>query len=134
MDLKDFLEKEPGSSEKVREPKESSRELYSEEKEIIDEFEMRIQRQNKNLENLADQVRQLKISAEDIGAQIKGINIPIKKIIPKTVIIIDDVKTKKNSVNDLIKEIRKPSKICCDLFLLFILLGLISVLISIIRH
>ena len=111
---------------------ESDRELYDIEQDMIDEFNLEVIKINQKVDELGNIIPKLKISAEEIGKQIRGM--PIKKIIPKAVFITKEVKSKTEMVNDYIKEIKKPCNFCCDLILLLILLGLICILISIIRQ
>ena len=129
--------KDPGSSEVLRDDDKSSgdneRPIYEEEQQIIDEFKLRVINQDKELIKLKYGVDKLKDMAKDIGDQIKGTGLQIHNTTPKAVVIVDSVKSKTEMVNDLIKEIRKPSKICCDIALIILLFGLISILISIIR-
>ena len=44
------------------------------------------------------------------------------------------VKTQNDKLKDLVEQIRSSDKICCDLILILILLGLICVLYSVIKH
>ena len=126
--------KDPGSSDKIRrnDMDESDRELYDIEKDMIDEFNLEVIKIDKKIDELGHIIPSLKIAAEEIGKQIRGIQ--ITKIIPKAVFITKEVKSKTEMVNDYIKEIRKPCNFCCDIILLLILLGLICILISIIRQ
>ena len=128
--------KEPGSKDNLRSNNNSDedRSLYDIEKEFIDEFKLGTIQIDKKVDELGRLVPKLKIAAEEIGKIIKGNNIQITKITPKAVKIIDEVKSKTEMVNDYIKEIRKPFNFCCDIILIIILLGLICVLISIIKH
>ena len=112
---------------------ENERPIYDIEQEIIDEFKLRVQKQDKKIDDLGNLVSSLKLQAKEIGEMIKGSNIQIKKIIPEAVVIISNVEKKTNNVNDLIKEIKKHN-LCCDIILFLLLIGLICVLISIIRH
>ena len=126
--------RDPGSSENIRrnDHDESDRELYDIEQEMIDEFNIEVIKIDKKIDELGNAVTVLKLEAEKIGNQIRGM--PITKIIPKAVFITKEVKSKTEMVNDYIKEIKKPCNFCCDLILILILLGLICILISIIRH
>ena len=128
---------DPGSSSNILRNdinSEEERSLYDEEKKIIDEFKLESVKVDTKVDELGRVVAQLKIEALEIRDQLKGSNVQITKIIPKAVIITEDVKSKTEMVNDYIKEIRKPFNFCCDIILILILLGLICVLISIIKH
>ena len=143
MSLEEFMKsndkKDPGSVDILRgndnhTSEESERPIYAEEEVIIGEFKMRVEKQNTMIDDLQNAVSGLKAQAQEIGDQIKGINIPIKKLIPKAVIIINNVESKNNRLTDIIKKIRSPCDLFSDIFLIFILFGLICVLISIIKH
>ena len=126
---------ELGSNDIMRsvDSEENGKPITEEELEILKHFNMRIEKQDDLLKNLRMKVKNLKEKGKEIGEQIKGFNIPVKKITPKCVIVINDVKSKTEMVNDVIKKIRDPSKMLCDIILIMVLLGLICVLVSIIR-
>ena len=142
MSLSTFLQqtdkKDPGSNDLINNESSENGEEGTErsiiEQGIIDEFNIRKLEQNVKIDELGNKISDLKILAEDINNQIKGINVKVTKVIPEMVIVVNNVKSKNEMVTDLIKQIRKPSKFCCDIVLILILLGLICALISIIRH
>lgn len=143
ISLEEFMKsndkKDPGSVDVLREDvnnisQESERPIYAEEEVIIGEFKMRVEKQNVMIDDLQNAVTGLKAQAKEIGDQIKGINIPVKKIIPKAVIVINNIESKNKRLTDLIKKIRSPCDLFCDILLIVILFGLICVLISIIKH
>ena len=86
------------------------------------------------LDELGNKISGLKMLANQIGDQIIGSNKTITKIIPKAVIVIDDIENKTNETKEVVKKLRNPCRKIFDITLLMILLGLICVLISIIRH
>ena len=86
------------------------------------------------LDELGNKISGLKMLANQIGDQINGSNKTITKIIPKAVIVIDDIENKTNEAKEVVKKLRNPCRKIFDITLLMILLGLICVLISIIRH
>ena len=138
--LNSFLvdKSDPGSNDSLprgeNESNEKERSIYDIEEKIIEEFKLRVKKQNTKIDELGNLISELKIHAKEIGEQIKGSNITIKKIIPKAVVIIDNVEKKKDYVTDLVKKLRNKYNICCDIILFLILLGLICFLLSIIRH
>ena len=134
LDINSYLNqsKDPGSSDIIRSNHESDRPLSDVEKKIIDEFEIESIKIDTKIDELGHAISTLKIAAVEVGEAIKGTQ--ITKIIPKAVLVTNEVKSKTEMVNDLIKEIRKPCNFFCDLILILILLGLICILISIIRH
>ena len=137
--MKSNDKKDPGSVDVLREDvnnisQESERPIYAEEEVIIGEFKMRVEKQNVMIDDLQNAVTGLKAQVKEIGDQIKGINIPVKKIIPKAVIVINNIESKNKRLTDLIKKIRSPCDLFCDILLIVILFGLICILISIIKH
>lgn len=95
--LNSFLvdKSDPGSNDSLprgeSESNENERSIYDIEEKIIEEFKLRVKKQNTKIDELGNLVSELKIHAKEIGEQIKGSNITIKKIIPKAVVIIDNV-------------------------------------------
>ena len=59
--------------------------------------------------------------------KIKGTDDKIKKTTVK-------VQTQNERVKDLLNKIRTSDKICCDIVLILIVIGLICVLYSVIKH
>lgn len=110
------------------------RELYDEEKEKIDQWKNQVNEQNEMLDELGNVVKELGNEARMAGEANEEINRRTKKLgknIDKTQ---NKVKTQNERLNDLVNKIRSSDKICCDIVLILILLGLICVLYSVIKH
>ena len=139
--ISDLLESDSnlGSNDKlgpniIDKSENDDRPIYEEEEKIIDEFKIRVMKQDEQIDKIRFQVGILKCQALEIQQLLKGMNIPNKKSESKMITTIENVKKSTERVNEFIKELRSPSRFCCDIILILILMGLICVLISIIRH
>ena len=110
------------------------RELYEEEKEKMDEWNNKIGQQNENLEELGKAVKELGNEAKNAGKANEEIKKRTNKLDKKFDHTHEKVKGQTERLTDLVNKIRSSDKICCDIILILILLGLICVLYSIIKH
>ena len=110
------------------------RELYEEEKNKIDEWKGKVKIQDEKLEEVRKLVKDLKIEAEKAGDAIKGMKGTIKSTDDKITTTTVKVQTQNERVKDLLNKIRTSDKICCDIVLILIVIGLICVLYSVIKH
>ena len=110
------------------------RELYEEEKEKMDEWNNKIGQQNENLEELGKAVKELGNEAKNAGKANEDIKKRTNKLDKKIDHAHEKVKGQTERLTDLVNKIRSSDKICCDIILILILLGLICVLYSIIKH
>ena len=110
------------------------RELYEEEKEKMDEWNNKIGQQNENLEELGKTVKELGNEAKNAGKANEEIKKRTNKLDKKFDHAHEKVKGQTERLTDLVNKIRSSDKICCDIILILILLGLICVLYSIIKH
>ena len=110
------------------------RELFEEEKIKIDEWKGRVQIQDQKLEEIRKALHELKAEAEKAGDAIDEIGKKVKKTDDKMSKTGQKLQTQNERVKDLLYKIRSSDKICCDIVLVLILIGLICVLYSIIKH
>ena len=110
------------------------REMYDEEKEKIEEWKKEQEEQDKDLDEIKDGVRVLKNEVKLAGEGIKQVHNKVIKTTKKTVKIQKKIETQNMKLKKLLNKIRSSDKICVDLILFFILLGLIMVLYSIIKR
>ena len=110
------------------------RELFEEEKNKIDEWKGRVQIQDQKLEEIRKALHELKAEAEKAGDAIDEIGKKVKKTDNKMIKTGQKLQTQNERVKDLLYKIRSSDKICCDIVLVLILIGLICVLYSIIKH
>ena len=95
---------------------------------------MRKKGQDDKLKEIREGIQRIKIEAEKAGEGLKEIG---KKVIQNEDHIDKTGKklqTQNERVKDFINKIRSSDKICCDIVLILILIGLICVLYSIIKH
>ena len=127
--FEDLLKKQKNIRDSTQE-----RDIFQEEEDKIREWDEIKKQQDEALEAVHEGVKNLKYEAENAG---KGID-EIGHIEKKTGKKIDNTRIKIDSQNERLKElvnkIRSSDKICCDIVLILILLGLICVLYSIIKH
>ena len=110
------------------------RELYDEEKDKIEEWKKEEEEQNKDLEEIHDGVKTLKKEVKLAGEGIKKVHEKVKKTTKKTGKIQTKIETQNRKLKELLNKIRTTDKICVDIILFIILLGLICVLYSIIKR
>lgn len=95
---------------------------------------MRKKGQDDKLKDIRKGIQAIKIEAEKAGEGLKEIGKKVKqneKHIDKTG---KKLQTQNERVKDFINKIRSSDKICCDIVLILILIGLVCVLYSIIKH
>ena len=110
------------------------REMYDEEKEKIEEWKKEQEEQDKDLDEIKDGVKVLKNEVKLAGEGIKQVHNKVIKTTTKTEKIQKKIETQNMKLKKLLNKIRSSDKICVDLILFFILLGLIMVLYSIIKR
>lgn len=95
---------------------------------------MRKKGQDDKLKDIRKGIQAIKIEAEKAGEGLKEIGIKVKQ----NEVHIDKtgkkLQTQNERVKDFINKIRSSDKICCDIVLILILIGLVCVLYSIIKH
>jgi DNA anti-recombination protein RmuC len=95
---------------------------------------MRKKGQDDKLKDIRKGIQAIKIEAEKAGERLKEIGKKVKQNedhIDKTG---KKLETQNERVKDFINKIRSSDKICCDIVLILILIGLVCVLYSIIKH
>jgi len=110
------------------------REMYDEEKEKIEEWKKEQEEQDKDLDEIKDGVKVLKNEVKLAGEGIKQVHNKVIKTTTKAEKIQKKIETQNMKLKKLLNKIRSSDKICVDLILFFILLGLIMVLYSIIKR
>jgi chromosome segregation ATPase len=110
------------------------RELFEEEEEKMNEWKDRIKKQDEQLDYVHQGVKALKYELQQAGEGIDEINRKAKKTHKKMSKTHKKVVTQTQKLKDLVYKLRSSDKVCCDIILIMILLGLIGVLISIIKQ
>ena len=129
--LDDLLKKKKDSGDGENS---EGRELYDEEKNAMDEWKKKREEQDEQLDDLGKVIGDLGNEAIKVGQGIADINKKIKPLSVKIDGVGEKIKTQNERLSDLVNKIRKSDKICCDIILILIFLGLICVLYSIIKH
>ena len=112
----------------------ADREIYDEEKEKMNEWDDRIQKQDRGLDEVHKGVKNLKYELDMAEEGIDNIQKKMKKTTKKVDKSHTKVTTQTQRIKDLTNKLRSSDKLCCDIILIFILLGLIGVLVAIIRQ
>ena len=109
------------------------RELYEEEKAKMQEWEEEKARQNQDLDEIGDVVDQLREQSKLASENIDRTNKKVKQVTKKTVQATKKVNQQNKKLKDLVKKLRSGDKLCIDIVLILIVLGLIAVLYNIIK-
>ena len=109
------------------------RELYEEEKAKMQEWEEEKARQDQDLDEIGDVVVQLREQSKLASENIDRTNKKLKQVTKKTVQATKKVNQQNKKLKDLVKKLRSGDKLCIDIVLILIVLGLIAVLYNIIK-
>ena len=109
------------------------RELYEEEKAKMQEWEEEKARQNQDLDEIGNVVDQLREQSKLASENIDRTNKKVKQVTKKTVQATKKVNQQNKKLKDLVKKLRSGDKLCIDIVLILIVLGLIAVLYNIIK-
>lgn len=125
--LEDIIAKEEG-----RNPQQE-RELYEEEKAKMKEWKEEVARQDKEIEEIGDVVKQIKEEAKIASENIKNTNKHVKKLTKNTDQVTKRVSSQNKKLKDLIGKLRSGDRICLDIILILVALGLLAVLYNLIK-
>ena len=109
------------------------REIYEEEQNAINDWEDKKREQDNQLEDIRIGIIEMKNEARKVGENIKKVGDkldPLKNQMHKT---DNHIKIQNLKLKELLNKFRKSDKICCDLILVLIIIGLIMVLYRIIK-
>ena len=109
------------------------RELYEEEKAKMQEWEEEKARQDQDLDEIGNVVDQLREQSKLASENIDRTNKKVKQVTKKTVQTTKKVNQQNKKLKDLVKKLRSGDKLCIDIVLILIVLGLIAVLYNIIK-
>ena len=125
--LEEFLAKQEGKKP------EQERELYEEEKAKMKEWKEEVERQDKDLEEIGDVVKQIKEEARIATENIDKTNKTVKKVTKSTEQVTKRVNSQNKKLKDLIGKLRRGDKLCLDIILILVALGLVAVLYNLIK-
>ena len=109
------------------------RELYEEEKAKMQEWEEEKARQDQDIDEIGNVVDQLREQSKLASENIDRTNKKVKQVTKKTVQATKKVNQQNKKLKDLVKKLRSGDKLCIDIVLILIVLGLIAVLYNIIK-
>lgn len=110
-----------------------ARELYGEEINKMQEWDDRVVKQDEGLKNIHKGIIELKQDAKDIGKEINNVGRAIKETSKKAEGTQKKLETTNKKLKDMLEKIRGSDKICIDIVLICICLGLIMVLYNLIK-
>ena len=125
--LEDIIAKEEG-----RGPQQE-RELYEEEKAKMEEWKEEVRRQDEDLEDIHNVVKQIKEEARMASENIERTNKNVKKLTKSTEQVTKRVNVQNKKLKDLIGKLRSADKLCMDIILILVALGLVAVLYNLIK-
>jgi DNA repair exonuclease SbcCD ATPase subunit len=124
--LEEILANEEGRTAK------EERELYEEEKAKMQEWKEELARQDEDLDEISGVVRELKEQSKLAGENIEKTHKQVKKVTKSTVQTTKRVNQQNKKLKDLISKLRSGDKLCVDIILILVGLGLVAVLYNII--
>ncbi len=125
--LEDIIAKEEG-----RGPQQE-RELYEEEKAKMEEWNEEVKRQDQDIEEIGDIVKQIKVEAKLASENIKNTNKNVNKLTKNTDQVTKRVSSQNKKLKDLIGKLRSGDRICLDIILILVALGLLAILYNLIK-
>ena len=125
--LEDIIAKEEGKAPQ------QERELYEEEKAKMEEWKEEVRRQDEDLEDIHNVVKQIKEEARMASENIERTNKNVKKLTKSTEQVTKRVNTQNKKLKDLISKLRSGDKLCMDIILILVALGLVAVLYNLIK-
>ena len=125
--LEDIIAKEEGKAPQ------QERELYEEEKAKMEEWKEEVRRQDEELEDIHNVVKQIKEEARMASENIERTNKNVKKLTKSTEQVTKRVNTQNKKLKDLIGKLRSGDKLCMDIILILVALGLVAMLYNLIK-
>ena len=124
--LEEILANEEGRTAK------EERELYEEENAKMQEWKEELARQDEDLDEISGVVQELKEQSKLAGENIEKTHKQVKKVTKATVQTTKRVNQQNKKLKDLISKLRSGDKLCVDIILILVGLGLVAVLYNII--
>lgn len=108
--------------------------MYNEEKEKIDDWKNQIKEQDKQLEDVAIDVKKLKLNAKDIEREIDKVGKNIAKTSNMAGKTESSLEKSNKKLKEILEKVGGPTNFCVDVILVCICLGLIAVLYNLIKN
>jgi chromosome segregation ATPase len=125
--LEDIIAKEEGKAPQ------QERELYEEEKAKMEEWKEEVKRQDEDLEDIHNVVKQIKEEARMASENIERTRKNVNKLTKSTEQVTKRVNTQNKKLKDLIGKLRSGDKLCMDIILILVALGLVAMLYNLIK-
>lgn len=110
------------------------RELYKEEKDKMEEWDKRIEKQDEGLRQIHLGVKELKVDAREIGREINNVGKAVDNTKKHADVTTQKLETTNKKLKDMLEKLRGSDKICLDIVLICICLGLAAVLYNLIKN
>ena len=123
--LEDILAKEDGGQ--------PERELYEEEKQAMDEWKEEVKRQDEDIEEIGNIVNDIREQARLASENIDRTNKTVKKLTKSTEQARKNVSSQNTKLKNLVSKLRSGDKICVDIVLILVGLGLVGALYYLIK-
>ena len=94
----------------------------------MEEWKEELKKQDEDLDEIGDIVSQIKHEAKLAGENIKSTHDTIKRVDQKTLQTTKHVNQQNKKLKDLIQKLRSGDKLCLDIILILLGLGLVAVL------
>jgi len=108
--------------------------MYQEEKDKIDEWKIQIKEQDKQLEDVAVDVKKLKLNAKDIERGIDNVGKNIAKTSNMAGKTENSLEKSNKKLKEILEKVGGPTNFCVDVILVCVCLGLIAVLYNLIKN
>lgn len=110
-----------------------NRELYQEERDKMNEWNNKVGNQDRKLDNIGIGVKELAVKSRKIGEQTDQMGRVINDVQKDADRVHKNLETTNAKLKNLLKKLRSGDKICIDIVLVLICLGLIAVLYNLIQ-
>ena len=112
----------------------ADRELYVEEQNKINQWNERVKGQDEKLEDIHRNVKILRNQVDLAGEGIDNVGLKVKNLNEHTDKTHKNLDTQNSRLKELIAKYRSGDKFCCDIILVFLIIGLVCSLYSVIKH
>jgi len=119
--------------EKQREEPATNRELYQEEKDKMNEWRDKVHVQDKRLDHIGLGIKELAVKSRKIGDQTDQMGRVINDVQNDATKVQQHLETTNAKLKKLLNNLRSGDKICIDIILILICLGLVAVLYNLIQ-
>lgn len=112
----------------------ADRELYVEEQNKINQWNQRVKGQDEKLEEIHQNVKILRNQVDMAGEGINNVGVKVKNLNDHTEKTHKNLDTQNSKLKELLAKYRSGDKFCMDIILVFLIIGLVCSLYSVIKH